>query len=80
MEIDVVAESMDGSSILFGEAKWEKKTNITQVMKKLSAHAANFPKIGKRKIVLAAWCKHPMNPPGDTLIFDADTVLSVIKN
>ena len=57
----------------------EKKTNITQLMKKLSAHAENFPKIGKRKIVLAAWCKHPVNPPEDTHAFAADTVLDVMK-
>ncbi len=50
-------------------------STIHQVMEKLAAHAVNFSKIGKRKIVLAAWCKHPVNPPGDTLIFDADTVL-----
>jgi len=35
MEIDVIAESIDGKSILFGEAKWEKKTNVTQVMERL---------------------------------------------
>jgi hypothetical protein len=75
----VVAESMDGSSILFGEAKWEKKTNMTQLIEKLSDHADNFPKIGKRKIVLAAWCKYPVNPPEGTHIFDADDVLTVVK-
>jgi len=80
MEIDVVAESMDGSSILFGEAKWEKKTNVTQLIEKLSDHTDNFPKIGKRKIVLAAWCKYPVNTPEGTHVFDADDVLTVVKN
>lgn len=80
MEIDVVAESMDGSSILFGEARWEQKTNVTQVIEKLSDHADNFPKIGKRKIVLAAWCKYPVNTPEGTHVFDADDVLTVVKN
>lgn len=80
MEMDVVAESMDGSSILFGEAKWENKTDITQVMERLSRHAEHFPKTGKRKIVLAAWCKHPVKTLGDMQIFDAETVLDVVKN
>lgn len=80
MEIDVVAESMDGSSILFGEARWEQKTNVTQVIEKLSDHADNFPQIGKRKIVLAAWCKYPVNTPEGTHVFDADDVLTVVKN
>ena len=81
MEIDVVAESMDGHSILLGEAKWEKekKTTVTQVMKKLTDHAENFPKIGKRKVILAAWCKHPLNTTEDTHVFDADDVLAVVK-
>ena len=80
MEIDVVAESMDEQRILFGEVKWEKKTNVKQVMKKLADHAENFPKIGKRKIVLAVWCKHPLNFPRNTYVFNADDVLAVVKN
>ena len=80
VEIDVVAESMDGHSILFGEAKWEKKTNVKQVMKKLTGHAENFPKIGKRKVVLAAWCKYPLNSTENTHVFDATDVLTVVKN
>jgi len=79
MEIDVVAESMDGGSILFGEAKWEKKTNVKQVMEKLTNNAENFPKIGKRKVVLAAWCKHPLNFSRDTYVFNTDDVLAVLK-
>ncbi len=75
----MLAESMDGNSILLGEAKWEKKTNVTQVMEKLSANAENFPKIGKRKIVLAAWCKHPVNTSEDTHVFNANDVLTVMK-
>jgi len=80
MEIDVVAESMDGHSILFGEVKWEKKTNGTQVMKKLADHAEIFPKIGKRKIVLAVWCRHSSNFSKNTYVFHAEDVLAVLKN
>lgn len=80
MEIDTVAESMDGLCILFGEAKWEKKTNVKQVMEKLVKQAENFPKIGKRKIVLAVWCKHPLTGPENTHVFNADDVLAVLKN
>ena len=80
MEIEVVAESMDGKSILFGEAKWEKKTNVALVMEKLSAHAEIFPKTGGRKIVLAAWCKHPVNATEQAIIFDPDSVLGTLKN
>ena len=57
MEIDVIAESIDGQSILFGEAKWRKRSNIKQVINKLAQQAENFPNTGKRKIVLAVWCR-----------------------
>ncbi len=79
MEIDVVAESMDGRSILFGEAKWEKKTNVKHLMEKLTDNAENFPRIGKRKVVLAAWCKHPLNISQYIYVFDAGDVLTVLK-
>jgi len=80
MEIDVVAESMDGSKILFGEAKWEKKSNISQILDKLSNHAETFPKIGEREIVLAAWCKHTVNSPGNIHVYNADMVLSALRS
>ena len=80
MEIDIVAESMDGHCILFGEAKWEKKTNVIQVMNKLVKQADNFPKIGKRNIVPAVWCKHPLGIPENTHVFNAADVLAVLKN
>ena len=80
MEIDVVAESMDGSKILFGEVKWEKKSNIIQIMDKLLNHAENFPKIGKREIVLAAWCKHAVNSPGNIHVYNADEVLNAVRS
>ncbi len=80
MKIDVMAESMDGQSILFGEAKWEKKTNIQQVMDKLTRQADNFPKIGKRKIILAAWCKQSLTSAENHHVFNADDVLAVLKN
>lgn len=80
MEIDVVAESIDGQSILFGEAKWENETNIQRVLNKLDKQADNFPKIGKRKIILAAWCKqHLAAHPADTSIFNAKDVLTALR-
>ena len=57
MEIDVMAESMDGQSLLFGEAKWENKTNVEAEINKLEKKAANFPKTAGRTIIPAIWCK-----------------------
>lgn len=79
MEIDVVAESIDGHSILFGEAKWENGTNVQWVMNKLAKQAENFPKTGKRKTILATWCKKPLTRPANTPIINAEDVLSAMK-
>jgi AAA+ ATPase superfamily predicted ATPase len=79
MEIDVVAESMDGGYILFGEAKWEKKTNLKQVMEKLTKNAEDFPGTGKRKVVLATWCKDPSHLSRDAQVYTADDVLAAVK-
>ena len=80
MVIDVVAESMDGHCILFGEAKWEKNTNVMQVINKLTRQSENYPKIGTRKIILATWCKNPMSAPENSYVFNADDALSAVKN
>ncbi|BCO09753.1 ATPase [Desulfolithobacter dissulfuricans] len=79
MEIDLVAESLDGCSLLFGEAKWEKKTDVRQTLHRLTNSAENFPKIGKRKIVLALWCKNPAESPEDTAVFNAADVMAVLR-
>lgn len=79
MEIDVVAESMDGRSVLLGEAKWENETNVHRVMRKLEKQADNFPKTGKRKVILAVWCKQPLTHPAETSVFNAEDVLSSMK-
>jgi AAA+ ATPase superfamily predicted ATPase len=76
MEIDLIAESIDGQSILFGEAKWQKKTNIKQILNKLTQQAENFPNIGKRKVVLAAWCRQHGTYPEHEHIFTPKDVLA----
>ncbi|MEA3240105.1 MAG: ATP-binding protein [Pseudomonadota bacterium] len=76
MEFDLVAESIDGQSILFGEAKWENGTNVQRILKKLEKQVDNFPKIGKRKIILALWCKQPETSSVKNFVFNAEDVLA----
>ncbi len=79
MELDLVAESIDGQSILFGEAKWENKTNVQRTLNKLQKQANNFPKISNRKITLALWCKQTKDNSINAQIFNAEDVLSAMK-
>lgn len=80
MEIDVMAESMDGDAILFGEAKWENKTNVQRVMNKLKKQAENFPKTGRRKVILAVWCRQAQACSANIPVFNAENVLAAMKH
>jgi AAA+ ATPase superfamily predicted ATPase len=57
LEIDVVAESLDGKHILLGEAKWSKKTAGQALLESLRRKVQNFPGLGGRKPLLALWLR-----------------------
>ena len=79
MEIDVVAESLDNKCLLFGEVKWEKKTNIKATINKLKKAADNFPHKANKKIVLAVWCKQKNAGTEKYWLVSPDNVLSGLK-
>ena len=79
MEIDVVAESLDHKFLLFGEVKWEEKTNIKATISKLKKTVANFPKQTEKEIVMAVWCKSNKTKNGEHLLVSPDDVLSALK-
>ena len=57
MEIDLVAESFDQKSLLFGEAKWAEKSTVKELSDKLDYYIENFPNRGDRNVIKAAWVK-----------------------
>ena len=57
MEIDLVAESLDGQALLLGEVKWQKRPNQRAVFDRLRYCAANFPLARAREPILGAWLK-----------------------
>ena len=57
MEIDVIAESFDEKMLLFGEAKWEEKSNSKALFEKLDYYVDNFPHVKNRKVFKAIWLK-----------------------
>ncbi len=57
MEIDIVAESFDKKYLLFGEAKWEEKTNLKQIINRLNYCAENFPAKKQKTFIFAFWLK-----------------------
>ncbi|MEA3436887.1 MAG: ATP-binding protein, partial [Thermodesulfobacteriota bacterium] len=79
MEIDIIAESLDNKFLLFGEVKWEEKTNIKATINKLKKAAANFPKQTDKKIIMAVWCKNKKIKNGEYWIISPRDVLSGLK-
>ena len=79
MEIDIIAESLDNKFLLFGEVKWEEKTNIKATISKLKKSVVNFPKQTGKKIILAVWCKNNKIKNGKHWLINAEDVLSVLK-
>jgi len=75
MEIDLVADSVDGSSILIGEVKWSEKPDPLSVEHSLSEKIRRFPYARNKTIIKALFL--PTKPPfftGESTIFDASDV------
>lgn len=79
LEIDVVAESLDGNSILLGEAKWEKETKLASVVNILEKKAATFSKGRDKKIVLAIWCKQAAAASNKCAVLCPENVLPALR-
>lgn len=57
MEFDVVAQSLDGDSILIGEAKWASRPPVARWRAELRARAESAPFLRGRSPVCALWVK-----------------------
>ena len=79
MEIDIIAESLDNKFLLFGEVKWEEKTDIKTTISKLKKSVANFPKQTDKKVILAVWCKNNKIKNEKHWLISPEDVLSVLK-
>lgn len=65
-EIDVVAESVGGESLLVGEAKWTADVDPGSLLARLERKAAQLPLARDKRIILAAWVRSTRarrNPP-----------------
>ena len=66
MEIDAIAESLDHRFLLFGEVKWEEKSDIKTTISKLKKSIANFPKQTDKETIIAVYrCKDDRHENGE---------------
>ena len=59
MEVDLVAESNDKSTLLLGEIKWGAKTSIAAVQRELEQKSKNLPFGQNRKLIKALFLQKP---------------------
>lgn len=58
LEIDLVAESLDGQSLLIGEAKWSQDVrNVAQLSRELDERIARFPRSRYKRVVRGLWLR-----------------------
>lgn len=65
LEVDLVAYSTDGGSVLVGEVKWAAPRDADRLLAQLEIKARNLPAASGREVVLALWLKAPADglPP-----------------
>jgi AAA+ ATPase superfamily predicted ATPase len=57
VEFDLVAESLDGASVLIGEVKWATRPDLARWRAELAARAEAAPFVRGRRVVCALWAK-----------------------
>ena len=80
MEIDIIAESTDKSTLLISEAKWINNISVKNITNELNAKINNAPFIQNRKVVQVLFLKqtHENNPNKIIIIKPAD-IIAVLK-
>lgn len=76
MELDVVAESLDGDSVLVGEAKWAARSDPSRWRAELRARAASAPFIRGRRVVHALWVKEG---PAEDDVITPEVVMAALR-
>jgi AAA+ ATPase superfamily predicted ATPase len=80
MEIDAVAESEDGSTLLVGEVKWSRRVDWRREEAALQRKARNLPLACGREVRLALWAPSAAPcPRGEVLRFGAQHVLAALR-
>ena len=80
MEIDVVAESTDKSTLLIGEAKWIDNISAEKITDELKAKTKNVPFIQNRKVIHVLFLKQKPNKISkEMIIITPADVIAALK-
>lgn len=73
---DVVAESLDGESVLVGEVKWATRSEAARWRADLRRRAASAPFVRGRRVVHALWLK---DANGEDDVISPDQVIDALR-
>ncbi len=79
MELDVLAESDGGKSLLLGEVEWAEEVDSSRLVAELRRKAENLPFREGRDVQLALWTKRRARVPGDVRVITPQQVLHVLR-
>jgi uncharacterized protein len=80
MELDVVAESIDRTSLLVGEAKWTaSRADVGRMVAGLKDRVQRLPFVRGRRVVPALWLKEKSQTSGDIAVLTPNDVLDALK-
>jgi hypothetical protein len=79
MEIDVVAESVDGGALLLGEVSWARDAHPGTLLQSLRRKAANFPLARGRTLRLAVWTSTGGHARGADRVYGPREVLRALR-
>ena len=77
MEIDVLAESTDGRSLLAGECKWTDNEDAGHLLKQLSEKAKKLPFVANKEIVPVLFLKSNKDS-GENIVLP-DQIIEMMK-
>jgi uncharacterized protein len=79
LEVDLVASSIDGRSVLVGEVKWAVPKDAERLLAELEAKARRLPVAIGKEIVLALWLKAPVKGEAAGQVVTPRQVLDALK-
>jgi AAA+ ATPase superfamily predicted ATPase len=79
LEVDLVAESSDGGSVLVGEVKWAAPRDAARLLAQLEEKARRLPAAAGREAVLALWLKAPVDGLPAGRVVTPRQVLDVLR-
>lgn len=79
LEVDLVAYSIDGGSVLVGEVKWGAPRDAERLLAELEAKARRLPVAAGKEAVLALWLKAPVEGLAADRVVTPRQVLDVLR-